>query len=551
MVWVLSLLTQLQGGLGGPGCDDRDSTEVPGTSHRHRSKNPHYFADAIRGGEGGPGCDDGDTVFCAAPQGEVSCATPEVPGTSVQHRSKNPHYSVGMVSSSDYSYGGGAGSSSDILAAVSSKRRRLLPRPGCQTYLSRAHKDSRRLLMCCCPRWEERRTWEAEAYRFFRNGSAAAAISRRRSTGGFAAGERPWYFMFDTMYTDVESDWWMACDFSYASFLACARDFLAHCKHRSAFDYFVLRGVHTQEEYEEGVEEAMARPVSEAQAEKLSKRLAALNERASVWDTCEPGIGLEMCGDSLLVCNWLAGVWKVGGGDRGEGLRYQVRVDRFISRLESLAQHGLRPSSLGRDFTRHVYREGNEWADRLTHLARDGHCFRELYPDTAFPSFDRDLFEIVGLRGNFDGGVDGSGVGIGWWLQIGLLPRYFYSPYPEHVSMRERLAVLYPQLSSSSPILWKTVGECAASLPAHSTITDAELSAVEGLLEAAEGVLLHFNPQWLDGDSLSGDLLVAGSEEPGTPAQGKKRRGDREGCGWRPRSCERRRCRGVRCPTSR
>ena len=62
------------------------------------------------------------------------------------------------------------------------------------------------------------------------------------------------------------------------------------------------------------------------------------------------------------------------------------------------------------------------------------------------------------------------------------------------MSKRARISYLYPQTSTSCPILWRDVGECAACVPASSTITDAELSALEGLLEAAELVIHSLDP---------------------------------------------------------
>ena len=199
------------------------------------------------------------------------------------------------------------------------------------------------------------------------------------------------------------------------------------------FDYFIIRGEggggQGRDEYKDGCDHILGAELSGPAAEKMAMRLATICERETVWDLCDPGVGLELCGDSLLVCNWTSGVWKVGGGSNGEGFRYQDRVDRVVTKLDDLSKLGVRPSSWGRDFTKHEYREGNARADALTHRAREGDCFYWLSPERAFPDYNRQYFELIGLRGKYDGGVDASGVGIGWWLQVGLIPISFHLPH--------------------------------------------------------------------------------------------------------------------------
>eukprot|EP00959_Pyramimonas_sp_CCMP1952_P420508 8808309-Pyramimonas_sp.AAC.1 len=83
-----------------------------------------------------------------------------------------------------------------------------------------------------------------------------------------------------------------------------------------------------------------ARPLSAKEVEKLAKRLAALIEQDTMWDLIGDGMGLELSGDPLLICNWINGLWKVGGGKGGGGRAYRARVDRIIQTLESLAELG-------------------------------------------------------------------------------------------------------------------------------------------------------------------------------------------------------------------
>ena len=127
-------------------------------------------------------------------------------------------------------------------------------------------------------------------------------------------------------------------------------------------------GGHDRDEQKEGCEQILGAALSGPAAEKMARRLATISERETTWDLCEGGTGLECCGDSLLVTNWTAGIWKVGGGAIGEGFRYQDRVDRVVAKLDDLSSSfGVRPSSWGRDFTKHEYRESNGRADTLTH----------------------------------------------------------------------------------------------------------------------------------------------------------------------------------------
>ena len=335
----------------------------------------------------------------------------------------------------------------------------------------------------------------------------SSMLSRwRASGGGVATGERPWFHMFDVMYTDKRdvNDWWKDCDFSLSAFVKFARDYLAHCSLGTAFEIFVLpRGAEEGgREPKEAVGAMFDKSwslASEKECEKMAKRLATLTDRVTVWDLCSDGLGLEMIGDSLLVCNWASGVWSVGRGLRGEGDRYLKRVARLQDQLERLYCKGLRPSNLGADFVKHEYREGNARADELTHKARNGEYIYEFDLASVYPPHLHHTMQVIGLRGKFDGGVDETGVGIGWWLQIGLLPlghSHTLDFSVEHVHVSKRARSSYSSSSfphthtpSSFSIDWRDVSQCARSLSPSATITDAELSALEGLTEAAERAL--------------------------------------------------------------
>ena len=369
------------------------------------------------------------------------------------------------------------------------KRRRLeIPGPGQQTSFSRAHRDARRLLMCSSPAWTAQRDLQSEFLR--RRCQAEGSKLKRLRGGGAAAGERPWCFLFQEVFkpfVKVEDRWWNACNFSYASFVDCSRKFLDSCGLSSAFEKFVVRGGGgaRRERMKEDGEEMMARPLSAKESLKLAYRLAVLYEQETDWDLLNDGIGLEMAGDSLLICNWTNGLWKIDGGVGGGAYTYRARIDKIVQTFEDLAEFGIRPPSWGRDFVKHIFREGNGEADRLTHEAREGNVFRNLYPEHIWRAHVCDNFRCIGLRGSFDGGVCPQGVGAGWRLQIGYVPRFLDSTEPEHVAKRARVTSLFPHSSSPCPIFWETVGECATALPSDCSITDAELAGLEGLLKAA------------------------------------------------------------------
>ena len=236
------------------------------------------------------------------------------------------------------------------------------------------------------------------------------------------------------------------------------------------------------------MEETFSRAVSGEAAEKLAKRIASNFERQTVWDVCSPGVGLELVGDSMLVTQWANGCW------RANSKQYETRVDRLLLTFERLysARH-IRPAAWGKNFCKHIYREGNERADLLTHDAREGRA-QFTFPPLC-PTFMAQ-HELISLRGHYDGGVDATGTGIGYWLEAGFLPSYPQLSHPS--DMRPGFSSFSASSSQGSvdPIVWMDVAVVSRALPPGSTVTEAELSALEGLLEAAEAVLrrLDFSP---------------------------------------------------------
>ena len=63
---------------------------------------------------------------------------------------------------------------------------------------------------------------------------------------------------------------------------------------------------------------------TEESNEKQAKRLAIINERETVWDLIDDGIGIEIKGDSFLITSWLNGQWTVSNK------QYQCRIDKCV-----------------------------------------------------------------------------------------------------------------------------------------------------------------------------------------------------------------------------
>ena len=183
----------------------------------------------------------------------------------------------------------------------------------------------------------------------------------------------------------------------------------------------------------------------------------------------------------MLVTQWANGCW------RANSKQYETRVDRLLLTFERLySSRHIRPAAWGKNFCKHIYREGNERADLLTHDAREGRA-QFTFPPLC-PTFMAQ-HELISLRGHYDGGVDATGTGIGYWLEAGFLPLYSQFSYPPN--KRQCLSSFSSPSSPGpvDPLVWRDVAVVSRALPPGSTVTEAELSALEGLLEAAEAVL--------------------------------------------------------------
>ena len=99
-------------------------------------------------------------------------------------------------------------------------------------------------------------------------------------------------------------------------------------------------------------------------------------------------------------------------------------------------------------------------------------------------------YELVALRGRYDGGVDASGCGIGFFLEAAFIP------VPQHRSKRLRPSAAPESLQPAAfgdGLVWHEIAKAALLLPQDSTVTDDELTALERLTEAAECVCRAFS----------------------------------------------------------
>ena len=77
----------------------------------------------------------------------------------------------------------------------------------------------------------------------------------------------------------------------------------------------------------------------------------------------------------------------------------------------------------------------------------------------------------IALRGAFDGGKSEEGVGCGAWLEAAFVSQYHF------------LVRVFSHMS------WEPVLQRAWTLPCESTVTQAELSAVECLIHNMVGIV--------------------------------------------------------------
>jgi len=210
------------------------------------------------------------------------------------------------------------------------------------------------------------------------------------------------------------------------------------------------------------------KPMTEKELTKLSKRIAAIHDRRTQWELDgREGIPLEIIGDSQIITSWL------NGTSRAHDKHYQKRIDKFVDKCEYLSQQfNIVPPSAGSNLIRHEYREANDRADRLTHLARQGQNY--IIEQFDLSPYKRAVKYPACYRAMFDGGVSAEGVGCGFWIQAGLLP------------IRDECVA-----KADRRLEFVDVCEASFCIDPSSSVTDAELSAVENCMDAVEKVITY------------------------------------------------------------
>ena len=175
------------------------------------------------------------------------------------------------------------------------------------------------------------------------------------------------------------------------------------------------------------------------------------------------GVALEIQGDNMTSIRWLNGEWRVNNRT------YAKQIAEIQDELHTLhTEYRLQGSGAGKNIGKHVYREGNERADTLTHIARTG----DMEEDHSETFCEYDLFA---LRGAFDGGVDEEGAGAGWWLE-GLVKASTSHP-------------IFGSFAELDRKQWVLIRQKAFGLPADRSAMSAEFQALSSLCEAVSQVI--------------------------------------------------------------
>ncbi len=327
----------------------------------------------------------------------------------------------------------------------------------------RTWRDSRMACLCFGPYTDRTRTLMSETMRHFGNWSEASSY-KRRCRGTESIGQRSWQYTLAEFFGD---DWWIHFAGSQLGFMQyvthlCTQSMLQCFQEVSTCGPVGLPAYLAPSEHGEIQVSTDDSPMA---AEKLAKRIALHNMKATRWNLEAPGIPLEVVGDSLLVVSWATGRW------RADNKSYADRISKIINTLDGLcSSYNIRPPAPGMDLIRHDFREWNTRADVLTHQAREGQISSsECSPYTH--DYETEFYVAAAIRAGFDGGVSSEGCGCGCWIDIGLKPRYWDRRDP-------------------AQLIWKSVFERAWLISPTTTVTDTELSALECIVTALPQVVL-------------------------------------------------------------
>ena len=134
-----------------------------------------------------------------------------------------------------------------------------------------------------------------------------------------------------------------------------------------------------------GREDVQNKAEEERKKNKMKER-----EKQRIWDPawCNQ-MRIQILGDSNLIVNWMNGKWKINNQ------KFRAMVQKTQNKLDKT---DIRPMGDHLDMFQHIYREWNQEADHLTHVAREKGATWNSYITE-----EEILFDIV--RSFFDGGV--------------------------------------------------------------------------------------------------------------------------------------------------
>ena len=117
---------------------------------------------------------------------------------------------------------------------------------------------------------------------------------------------------------------------------------------------------------------------SKIEIERKKNRMKE-REKLRIWDHAWWNrMRVQIMGDSILIVNWLSGKWKINH----QKFRAEVRnTQNLMDRTD------IRPMGDHLDMFQHTYRDWNQEADHLTHVARDKRGHMELFHDGRRGSF--------------------------------------------------------------------------------------------------------------------------------------------------------------------
>mmetsp|Transcript_76618 Transcript_76618/g.173303 ORF Transcript_76618/g.173303 Transcript_76618/m.173303 type:complete len:253 (-) Transcript_76618:5-763(-) len=212
--------------------------------------------------------------------------------------------------------------------------------------------------------------------------------------------------------------------------------------------------------------EALRKPSDRAEREE-PRRVRENIERATDWQKPSLAtVAIQLIGDSLLVINWLRGIWSV------KSAKYRQRVADIQNLIDQNAVL-VTPSGVRTPSNTSTEKEMKQLTH--SHVARElGSVWR-----TAPPSE-----QSAAYRCFFDGGKDESKTSMGWHLEAA-------------------------RSTANGPAGWRTVAQKAKQLDKDATITECEFAAAEDGFRALLCVAVEGTVRVGD----DGEIILRGSRK--------------------------------------